>query len=55
MQIGVVSLFPEMLEEYIGDSLGMEVPLKVVRTALLVERDGAHHSPISKGVVHNQL
>jgi hypothetical protein len=47
------SLFPEMLEEYIGDSLGMEIPMKVVRTALLVERDGAYHSPISKGVVQN--
>jgi radical SAM-linked protein len=49
------SLFPEMLEEYIGDSLGMEVPMKVVRTALLVERDGVYHSPISKGVVQNLL
>ena len=49
------SLFPDMLEEYIGDSPGMEVPMRVVRTALFVERDGAHHSPISKGVVQNLL
>jgi hypothetical protein len=44
-----------MLEEYVGDSLGMEVPMRVVRKALLVERDGALHSPISKGGVRNLL
>jgi len=49
------SLFPEMLYEYIGDSSGMEIPVKVVRTALLVERGGVHYSPISKGVVQNLL
>jgi hypothetical protein len=49
------SLFPDMLDGYLGDSPGMDVPMKVVRTALLVERDGAHHSPISKGVVQNLL
>jgi len=49
------SLFPEMLEQYIGESLGMNVPMHVVRKALLVERDGALHSPISKGVVQNLL
>lgn len=49
------SLFPEILERYFGDSLGMEVPMQVMRKALLVERHGAYHSPISKGVVQNLL
>lgn len=48
------SLFADMLEPYMGDSLGMDVPLTVVRKELLVERQGSYHSPISKGVVQNQ-
>ena len=48
------SLFAEMLEPYMGESLRMDVPLQVVRKELLVERQGSYHSPISKGVVQNQ-
>jgi hypothetical protein len=49
------SLFPEMLGRYVGDSLGLETPMQVVRKALYVERAGAYHSPIAKGVVQNIL
>ena len=49
------SLFPEMLEAHFGDTLGSEMPMRVVRTALLVERGGSYHSPISKGVVQNSI
>lgn len=49
------SVFPEMLEPYIDDTVGADAPVQVARTALFVERAGSYHSPISKGVVQNLL
>lgn len=46
------SLFPEdILEPFIGDPRSLETPMRVARKALYVERNGAFHLPISRGVV----
>lgn len=46
------SVFPEqILEPLMGSMLEQEVPWRVVRMNLYVRRDGAYHSPTSKGVV----
>lgn len=49
------SLLPDMLECYLRGASTSDVPLKVVRTAMYVEREGDYHAPISKGVVQDSL
>lgn len=49
------SIFPEaLLEPLCGDPGGLEIPIKVVRQGLYVERDGSYISPVSKGAVQGK-
>lgn len=49
------SIFPEaLLEPLCGDTGALEIPLKIVRKGLYVERDGSFISPVSKGAVQGK-
>jgi Uncharacterized protein conserved in bacteria (DUF2344) len=49
------SLFPEdILTPFLGEPAGYDAPIRVMRTALLVERGGRRISPISRAALENK-